>query len=148
MSRLVLVACGAQKADRKLPACLLYTGPYFRACLQYACSLGSWRDVRILSAKHGLVYPIAELEPYNVPLGDPAAITADELRRQAEAEGLLELASPVVVVGGAGYRLLAAQVWGEVGIRNPLAAAGGGIGKQLAWLKRNTPRWELCEEGR
>ncbi len=61
--RIALVACGAAKLRHRAPAKDLYIGPLFRAARAYAESCcDHWY---ILSAKHGLVDPETEIEPYD-----------------------------------------------------------------------------------
>lgn len=61
---MVLVGCGAAKADSPQPARLLYTGPMTRAGVTYAEASGlPWG---ILSAKYGLLEPDRVVEPYDL----------------------------------------------------------------------------------
>ena len=126
---LVVIGCGARKAPGPAAAGELYTGPYFRACLGAALALAPRDRVLVLSARPGLLRlddgPIA---PYELRLGAPGAVTAREVRAQAEA---LRLHGQLVVaLCGARYARLAAQVWPET--RAPLA--GLAIGRQLRVL--------------
>ena len=61
-----LVSCGKSKLTHKAPARELYTGTLFRLSYEYATQHAD--QVLILSAKHGVVYPYTELEPYNETL--------------------------------------------------------------------------------
>lgn len=83
----VVIACGAKKLDRRAPAAELYTSANFRLHLRAAGALAAdlGGRVLILSALHGLVDPAAELEPYNVKMGDAGSIAADVLANQLEA---------------------------------------------------------------
>lgn len=64
MSELTLITCTNQKRDESAPAKKLYDkSTYFRA-------MRSWAEARgdpwyILSAKHGLVIPTDDIEPYD-----------------------------------------------------------------------------------
>ena len=90
-----IVPCGAEKASEAAPARFLYEGQAFRLALAAAEAeaeatfrdLGLEADVLILSAKHGLVSPDAELEPYDVKVSD------------AEAIGPVALAASLVMAG-------------------------------------------------
>ncbi|MFF2088533.1 DUF6884 domain-containing protein [Nocardia sp. NPDC058176] len=126
---LVLVACGARKADHPRPARDLYTGSYTRMCLQAALILAPAEQVRIVSARHGLVELATVLDPYDTAITDPDAITADELHEQATEHQLL--GRDVIVFGGAKYTTLVRQVWPYAVA--PLAGQGG-IGYQLRYL--------------
>ena len=79
--RVGLIACSAGKLNRPAPAALLYTGPLFqlsRAWITERTELGAWA---ILSAKHGVVLPGEEIDPYDVSL---EGMTAPERRAWAE----------------------------------------------------------------
>lgn len=109
---LVIVGCGAGKVDHPARPGELYTGQHYRACLSTALAIvpASW--VRILSAKHGLLRLDGELvDPYDLTLGQPGAITAAELAEQAAALG--ELGRPVVALCGKRYAALIGAVWSE-----------------------------------
>lgn len=135
--RVVLVGCGARKSSAPALAGQLYTGRYFRACLQTALVIAPRGQVLMLSARHGLLGlgdgPIA---PYELQLGQPGAITAEAVAGQARARGIASAA--VVALCGRRYAELAAQVWAEVA--TPLA--GLGIGQQrhvLALMRGQQP---------
>jgi len=127
----VIVACGAKKLSREAPARDLYTGGYFKACLAYALKIAPAENVRILSAKHGLIGLNDVIAPYNRKMGDPSSITESALTEQAEAQELL--AEKVVVLGGRLYAGLCQKVWREV--EAPLEGKGG-LGQQIAWMKK------------
>jgi hypothetical protein len=126
---IALVGCGARKAARPATPGELYTGSYFRACLQAALAVAPRSRVIILSARHGLLglddEPIA---PYQITIGDPGSVSAATVKAQAAARGIA--GAPVVALCGARYASLALQAWTEVS--TPLA--GLGIGRQLRLL--------------
>jgi hypothetical protein len=131
---LVLVACGARKRPRAAIAADLYTGPYYRACAAYAhwlVGMAGWRRVYVLSAKHGLLPLDQWTHPYELRLGQEGAITAEQVRQQAEERGLLAR-ERVVILGGRRYAALAREVWPEA--ISPLEGVGG-IGKQMKQLR-------------
>jgi hypothetical protein len=136
--RLVLISCGARKAAGPAIAGALYTGPYFRACLQAAVAIAPRSQVLIISARHGLLGlddgPIA---PYEQLPGRPGAVTAATLRTQAAARGITGY--PVTALCGARYARLAEQVWADVA--TPLA--GLGIGRQ----RQELARLRACGDG-
>lgn len=138
-----LVACGKGKVDHAAPAGELYTGDLFRKA--YAHALATCDRVFILSARHNLVHPLEELEPYERTLRD--LDTAQRKAWGAVTEGQLrwalrdELVDPerdvtVMVLAGNDYTepLLAAglESWPTEVVR-PLK--GLGIGQQLSYLK-------------
>ncbi len=128
---LILVACGARKAETARPAADLYTGSYTRMCLRAARALADDGDIRIISARHGLLALTTEIEPYDTNLTDSTAITPERLRDQAAAAGLLH--RDVVVLAGTGYTRLVREIW-------PSAAApllgSRGIGEHRQRLAR------------
>lgn len=129
---IVVVPCGARKHKAACMAGAMYTGPYSRACKAYALSVAPPWQVYILSAKYGLLALTDEIEPYNLRMGQKGCVTAATVRKQAEQRGLLN--EDVVALGGTGYTQVCRQVWPSC--KTPLASVGG-MGKQLAWLKRN-----------
>jgi len=82
----VIILCGAKKAWSGRPASHLYEGTYFRAC-RAPCRSVAGDDVRILSAKHGLVSSSASLGSNDTCFGQEGRISHDELARQAKALG-------------------------------------------------------------
>lgn len=127
MSGLVVVGCGRGKLGHRAQAAELYTGQHFTACLQTALAIAPPEAVRILSAKHGLVGLADELDPYDVTLGQPGAITPNELVTQAWTAGLLDRPDlAVIALCPARYADLLRQVWRNV--YTPLAHLG--IGQQ------------------
>jgi hypothetical protein len=126
---IVVVPCGGRKSPRVAPAGRLYTGPYHRACLAYARRCVPEGRIFILSAKHGLLGLADVVAPYDLRMGHPGSVTADVVREQAAARGLLGEA--VVALGGKDYVAICRAVW--PGCRTPLTGIGG-QGKQMAYL--------------
>lgn len=90
----MVIPCGGAKLDHAAPASELYIGSAFREALAAALHQvdGDRSRVFILSALHGLVSLDTELEPYDVKMGDAAAI-------DRRAGGLLELELQFVGMG-------------------------------------------------
>ena len=129
----VLIGCGARKAAMPQRPAALYTGPYFQSCLRAALATAPREQVLVLSARHGLLgLDDGPIDPYELTLGQPGAVTAAQLRAQAVSHGIADAA--VVALCGARYAALAAQVWTQVA--TPLA--GLGIGRQRHVLARMT----------
>lgn len=92
-----VIPCGGAKLDRPAPARELYTGSMFRhtlTCVLAAAekdeTAGFGRSrVLILSALHGLVQLDQVLEPYDLRMGAPGSVTADRVREQATALGMV-----------------------------------------------------------
>lgn len=106
---LAVIGCGARKLERAAPAADLYTGGYFRAALATAHHLAGPR-VLILSARYGLLDPAQVVEPYELRITDPGAVTVDELRHQAHALDV-HAARAVTVLAGRDYWHAARAVW-------------------------------------
>ena len=99
----ILIPCGGAKLDHAAPARDLYTGGLFRLARRFAEARGPWW---ILSAKHGLVHPDTELEPYNLTLQghdreDYARVWASMVARQVVAN--IPEGTPLVVTAPAAY---------------------------------------------
>jgi hypothetical protein len=153
---LAMVACCAEKGPARAPARELYRSPLFRLSLAYAEEvLGA--EVRILSAKHGLVKADQEIEPYDLSLNDfngweladwahavefqfadwvgarLSKVHDDEINPGGDL-GKFFLHEPglrVVLLAGAAYRFQPPLC---VEFEEPMR--GMGIGSRLGWLKR------------
>jgi hypothetical protein len=91
-----------------------------------------------LSAKHGLVEPTAEIEPYEMT---PNTMTAAErgawsARVLRQLEHVVKRGDTVIVLAGARYREGIVQQLEELGAKVEVPMAGLRIGEQLAWLAR------------
>jgi hypothetical protein len=135
--RLVLVVCGARKrpctetAAGQTTAGRMYTGSYHQAARRAAAALaGPDSQILIMSARYGLLGLDDRIERYDLRLGQPGAITAQQLHEQATRRGLLHV-DQVVVLAPAAYAALARGVWPHADL--PLAGSRG-IGEQLARL--------------
>jgi len=134
-----VVACGAAKLDRPAPARELYCSPTFRHILAAAEAeaeattrdLGVPSRVLIMSAKHGLVSPDAELEPYNVTLDDPGAISTVALAASMILAGVTEGSEFYAMLPGRYLCRLAAAAPADVMVVDTYEAAPG-IGFQRA----------------
>ena len=86
---LFVVPCGRAKLARPAPARELYTGAMFRFALsvveaeaEHTTALGMDTHVAIFSARHGLLDPDIEVEPYEQAMTHPGSITADAVADQ------------------------------------------------------------------
>jgi hypothetical protein len=80
MKKLVIIPCGGAKLTQPAPAADLYIGSMFADTLRTARTMTSDENIRILSAKHGLVKLDTILEPYDVKMGDAQSVSMDKLR--------------------------------------------------------------------
>jgi hypothetical protein len=126
---LVLVGCGAAKADEPRPAKDLYTSTYFGLKRAYAEEHGD--EWAILSAKYGLLNPEAEIEPYDltvddVDVGEWGVTVAEALPDVRDTE--------VVVLAGPDY---AEEIEGTLflyGADVETPTEGMKIGERMEWL--------------
>lgn len=91
-----VIQCGATKLDHAAPARELYTSGAFRKFLRAAEAEAAFTTreglgetkVLIMSARYGLVELDAVLEPYNLTIDDPGAVTVAELTAQFASLGI------------------------------------------------------------
>lgn len=66
---IIIIGCGKAKVNRpEKRACLLYIGSYFSSCFRLARLLVGESNVRILSAKYGLLLCDDIIKPYDMKL--------------------------------------------------------------------------------
>ena len=65
----VFITCTSEKASHRCKAKDMYTSALFKKCWEYAQTLNPDK-IYILSAKHHLLNPNTEINPYNAYLGD------------------------------------------------------------------------------
>jgi hypothetical protein len=127
---IALAGCGGQKAPSRCRADQMYIGNYSRHCWEAARALCPGRAF-FLSAKHGLLLPEDEIDPYDLRMRrDHPTVTAAEVMAQAVRYGVAD--APVVVLAGQDYANLAYEVWEHV--THPLE--GLFIGQQIRELNR------------
>lgn len=152
-----LLACGKSKLPNRAPAKDLYTGQLFRAGRAYLeATCHQWA---ILSARHGLVMPDLELEPYEkrVPHNrEERAWWARNIHHQILNQWCLEAIVPgpedelggrppvwrpkllrvrFIILAGTDYREVMAPDGWDTPIPFDAPLANLGIGQQLGWLK-------------
>lgn len=140
---LVIVPCGKSKAPTSSPAGEMYRGTYSRLALRAAAALTDRADIRIVSAKYGLLPLEQVIEPYELRLGQPDSTTAEHVRVQAAQQGLLDRPK-VIVLAGRDYAGLVQRVWPHA--LAPLAGTSG-IGDQqnrLARIARGEPLADIA----
>lgn len=118
-----------------MPAGLLYTGSYHKAALGYALAIAKPENIRILSAKYGLLALDKSVAPYDLKMGQEGSVSEDQVRQQAADQGLLD--EQVIAVTGSKYFEVIAKVWPNA--ERPLAGIGG-MGYQMQWLTKETKK--------
>ena len=127
----VLIGCGKSKSPSAAPAFKLYTGGYFQATWRWASSIAPVDNIRIVSAKHGLLHPLTRVEPYDLKMAPRSGISAATLSRQ-----LAELGDDDLIgVLGSEYRRRLLQAGARCRYPFTDAFPGAGMGtlrKELA----------------
>lgn len=119
---IALVACGATKRAEACKAGEMYRGAMVTCALRWARTITDEAHIYIVSARYGLLPHEQVIEPYQLRLGQPGAVTAGTVRLQAMELGILH--EPVVVAGGKDYVQLVRNAW--VGpVRVPFGAERG-----------------------
>ncbi|NGZ27985.1 MAG: hypothetical protein G8345_13980 [Magnetococcales bacterium] len=136
MRTIVLVSCGAEKADAAVPAKELYLSSRFRQQRTYAekRQTDGWY---ILSAKHGLVDPETIVEPYDQSLmGMPKAERrAWAVQVWSQLEPRLSGIDCVVIFAGKEYREFLELYLSDRGIKVEVPLRGMRQGQQLKAMK-------------
>lgn len=126
--RVGLVACAARKLPGTHRAEDLYQSALFKKARQWViANCDNWF---VLSAKHGLIHPSAEIDWYDVTLKnltrEERQAWADKVRLQLKAIVTSEV--ELIALAGESY----CEPLMEFKVRRPLK--GMGIGQQLHWL--------------
>lgn len=132
---IVIVGCGARKRLYPCRAVEMYRGQHFLACWAAAAALAEG-NVYILSAKYGLLPPGKVIAPYDLTVGQPGAVTGDEVRGQARELGIAR--RPVVALCSARYVQLCREAWPAVDA--PLAGLRIGQQRHVLAVIRRTGR--------
>ena len=107
---LALIGCGNKKREIRIKASDMYIGTYFRYCLKYARTLCPDENIRIISAKYGLLPLDRLIDPYDMKLGAIGSISAAGLYQQAREQKLIS-ADPVIIICGSKYQKIASTIW-------------------------------------
>ena len=139
---LCLVSCVASKLRHAAPAKVLYSSDWFQKTRRLV-ERERWPWF-ILSAKHGLLEPERNIEPYEMTLN---TMRAGERRSWAKTVlGALEVHSAgvrsVVVFAGTRYRENLEVAMRRRGIEVHVPMEGLRQGEQLAWLNAQLARLE------
>jgi hypothetical protein len=138
MTRLALIGCSATKLATPARADELYQGNLFKKALVYAKRNAD--EVRILSAKHGVVKLDTVLEPYDLTL---SRMTYNErkawmmlCRVHLEQQGFKHENTFIVFLCGQTYVQGIQGRYRYAWYRHTAPLDGKGIGDQLGWLTR------------
>ena len=134
----MLVGCVKGKRSYASPARELYNSTLWVHRRAYAERAGcAWY---ILSAKHGLLHPDTEIEPYDLALSHLSA--AD--RREWSRRVLVELVAAVPALQGKVVEIHAGKTYAENGLTDGLRALGATVCRPLAHVRLfDQPAWYI-----
>jgi hypothetical protein len=140
MKTLGLVSCTKKKKDFRCKASEMYSASdLFRKA--YAYCTKNHDKVAILSAKHHLLFPFEEIEPYDVTLNN---MRVDEVRKwsdQVFQEFLIKIElrdlGKVYFHAGKRYRQYLIPMLEKMNIKCEVPLGNLSIGRQLAWYKEH-----------
>ena len=136
MNRIGLIACTASKHQILLPARLLYSkSTLFRYGYQY-CKR-QYDEIKILSAKYGLLDPDSQIYPYNETLNTMSSDKVNEWARKVAKEINQEYpdGADLYFHAGSKYRTVSTYLDKNLFKINYPMVKVGGIGKQVKFYK-------------
>ena len=80
--KFVIIPCGGAKLETSAQAADIYIGSMFSDTLRTARTMTSEENIRILSAKHGLIALDTIVEPYDLKMGQKGSVTSETLAGQ------------------------------------------------------------------
>lgn len=134
MIHYVIIPCGGAKQKEACAAINLYIGAYFKINLRWAQSVAPAHQIKILSAKHGLLHLYKWLGPYDLKMGQPGSVDPLAVRRQGQEMGLV--GTRIYALGGGAYL----NVLRRAGFKITAPTEGLPMGKQMERLKKNMGR--------
>ena len=134
-SEVILVACSGPKQHHPCRARDLYRSKTFQLAKQYAILSG--RPWRILSAKHGLLHPDTQIQPYDLrPIHLGVAGRREWVSlilRQLDQDRVFD-GKTIEVLAGADYCRTLVPALQQRGFEVVLPLAGLGHGQRQKWL--------------
>lgn len=124
-NRLLILACSKSKNTDSMKALDLYNGPAFRMVRKYLLT-SNHLDVRVLSAKYGLIRSDTIITPYDLKLNEERASELMGLTR-SKINNIMKQYDDVFVFGGKLYQEV-------IGKHLHFQYSHGKIGQQLASL--------------
>ena len=134
MNPLVIISCGAKKQSTACQAMDMYVGSYFKAALRFAMATTDISNIRILSAKYGLIKATDIIEPYEMRISDWRAAKPSKVIQQAKDLGDYGR-TDVLVVAGKDYNFIIRSAFP---LSKNVVAHGKGLGYQMQILKSLT----------
>lgn len=134
-----LISCTKKKLQKKAPARILYSAsPLFSKAWEYCIT--NYDECYILSAKHGLLHPDKEIEPYDESLND-MRMTERAIWTSKVLPELLKIVTSEDIVyfhAGVKYREYLIPALETYGIKAEVPLSGLGIGRQLNWYNNRS----------
>lgn len=146
MARIFLISCASHKRDERSPAKDLYISPLFVKSKTLATfEADNWY---ILSAKHGLLDPDQNIDPYDQTLKRMPSLERHQWAQRV-VNKLTSVSVPsdqITILAGTSYReTLVSELKGR-GYSVDVPMLGLSIGKQLQWLTQRVERYWLRGE--
>lgn len=126
--RLLIMACGKVKKNEPGKAIDVYNGPSFKMVRKYLKFRNNHLDIKIISAKYGLIDYKDRISPYDLKLNSKSSEIYKEVY-SSDLKGYLNVYREIFVLGGKDYQSVIP------GGRNVMRAKGK-IGMQLSQLKK------------
>jgi hypothetical protein len=125
--RLLIMACGKVKKDEPGNAINVYDGPFFKMVRKYLKSRDNHLDVKIISAKYGLIDSKDKISPYDIKMGAKSSKIYRNIYRLDFQDFSLRY-NEIFLLGGKNYQSI-------VPVEMDIKRAAGKIGEQLSQLK-------------
>ena len=133
-TKFVIIPCGGAKQEAPAPARDLYIGSMYRDQLATALTMTTPENIRILSAKHGLISLDTIVEPYDLKMGQKTSVTSEVVAAQLKT--FLPTKTPYIIDAllPKKYAAVLEEATGDI-IENHFHGTAG-IGYQKQVLKR------------
>lgn len=141
MKTVALVSCGKGKKAHRSPAGEIYTSTLFKASREYAKHHAD--EWYILSAKHGLVSPEVEIDPYEETLKNKSK-SDREAWSEAVAVELFQMYAgnaKVIILGGVEYVTFLKGLLTARGFSVETPLEGMSLGKRTQFLLADNRKW-------
>ena len=125
--RLLIMACGKAKKDEPGKAINVYDGPSFKVVRKYLRTGSNHLDVKIISAKYGLIDSKDKISPYDLKMGAKSAKIYGNIYG-LDFQDLALKYDEIFLLGGKNYQSIVPE---ELDIKR----AAGKIGEQISQLK-------------
>lgn len=125
--RLLIMACGKVKKDEPGKAINVYDGPSFRMVRKYLKSGNNHLDIKIISAKYGLIDSKDKISPYDIKMSAKSAQIYRNIYKSDFQDYSLNY-NEIFLLGGKNYQSI-------VPVEMDIKRAAGKIGEQLSQLK-------------